>query len=382
MINTVIYFFSWIFQTLFRIFPFPCKTGLFKINNPDSSSPVILTGNYLLTTQRVKLALKKRDAYLLVANTHGINIWCGAAGGHFNQHAVISVLKTSGIDKLVDHRTLLLPQLAAAGVESKIIKEKTGWKPVWGPVYAKDIPAFIDNKLIKNDKMRIVTFPLLQRIEMAIFWAVPISLFLSIFIFFFFPHLLLVANLLIWGLAFFLLSAFPLFDNLSTKNNDNSKKPLFSFFQGGIQIILFSIITAGFYIYHLAAGTTLWPLFVEQAVLAFIIVLLMTIDLTGLTPLTFSGFLDKGYSIRVDKTRCKGDGICIDVCPKNCFDRTKDTPGIRLACPDACVSCGACIIQCPRDAISFFTRNGDEIIPDTIRKYKLTMMGKRKQVEK
>ena len=59
---------------------------------------------------------------LLVANSRGINIWCSTAGGHFTNHSVISVVKTSGIEDLVDHRKLVLPQLGATGLNHKELK--------------------------------------------------------------------------------------------------------------------------------------------------------------------------------------------------------------------------------------------------------------------
>jgi len=42
-----------------------------------------------------------------------------------------------------------------------------------------------------------------------------------------------------------------------------------------------------------------------------------------------------------------------------------------------CIQCGACIIQCPFDALYFESPKGDIISPDTIRKYKLNLVGKR-----
>ncbi|MFQ5835809.1 MAG: HgcAB-like fusion protein, partial [bacterium] len=162
-----------ILETLLRVSPFPCKTGLIKIGHPDSSSPVFLTCNYHLTVERVKRALKGIDCYLLVANSRGINVWCAATGGHFTNHDVISVLKTSGIEELVDHRNVILPQLAATGIETKTVQRKTGWKIIWGPVYAKDIPAFIESKFRKTPEMREVEFPWAKRIEVAVAWAFP-----------------------------------------------------------------------------------------------------------------------------------------------------------------------------------------------------------------
>ena len=116
-----------ILETLLRVLPFSCKPGLLRIGNPGRNSPVLLTCNYHLTVERVKRALKGMDVYLLVANSRGINVWCAATGGLFTNHDVISALKTSGIEESVDHRDVILPQLAATGAESRTVQRKTGW---------------------------------------------------------------------------------------------------------------------------------------------------------------------------------------------------------------------------------------------------------------
>ena len=107
-----------IFETLLRVIPIPCKTGVIIIGTPGKTSPVFLTCNYHLTVKRVQRALQGIDCYLLVANSNGRNVWCGATGGHFTNHDAISVLKTTGIEGLVDHRRVILPQLAATGIEA------------------------------------------------------------------------------------------------------------------------------------------------------------------------------------------------------------------------------------------------------------------------
>ena len=173
--NNLTFFLLSIVQTLLRVLPFPCSTGLIKIGNPGRNAPVLLTGNFRLTVERVRRALKGIDAYLLVANSRGVNVWCAAMGGHLTNHDVVSVLKTSGIGKLVDHREVILPQLAAPGIESKIIHHKTGWRVVWGPVYATAIPQFLDNGREKTLEMRTVRFAWPQRLEMGVSDLSPIA---------------------------------------------------------------------------------------------------------------------------------------------------------------------------------------------------------------
>lgn len=44
---------------------------------------------------------------------------------------------------------------------------------------------------------------------------------------------------------------------------------------------------------------------------------------------------------------------------------------------DRCERCGACIVQCPTDALAFVTPAGKRIPPEEIRRYKLNLMGRR-----
>ena len=101
-----------------RLFPFPTKPGLRRVGNPDRSSPVLVTCNFELTVRKVVQTLERDgvSAWLLVAPTKGINVWGAAGGGHFTADTVVSIINTSGIEELVDHRRIILPQLAAAGV--------------------------------------------------------------------------------------------------------------------------------------------------------------------------------------------------------------------------------------------------------------------------
>ena len=44
---------------------------------------------------------------------------------------------------------------------------------------------------------------------------------------------------------------------------------------------------------------------------------------------------------------------------------------------DRCVRCGACIVQCPLDALAFEDAGGRRIPPDEIRRFKLNLLGRR-----
>jgi ubiquinone/menaquinone biosynthesis C-methylase UbiE len=153
----------------FRIIPpYPKVTpGLYTIGNPDPDSPVLVTGNFELTIQRLVGVLDGRvDAWLLASDSGGINVWCAAGGGFLTADKILSVLQVSGLDEIVHHRALILPQLCANGVDGWRLREESGWGVHWGPACAKDIPEYLAAGRKKTDAMRHVDFPLRERLEM------------------------------------------------------------------------------------------------------------------------------------------------------------------------------------------------------------------------
>ncbi len=163
-------------DTVLRLFPHAAPHGLDRIGRPGPSAPVLVTGNFRLTVRRVKQALTGRDAWLLVANSNGINVWCAAGGGHLTHHDVIAAIRASGIGQLVRHRSLVLPQLSASGIERSKITEATGWEARWGPARLEDLPEFLDRGQRVRKAHRLMRFPLWERMEMALVWTVPMML--------------------------------------------------------------------------------------------------------------------------------------------------------------------------------------------------------------
>ena len=158
-----------IWSLFFRIIPPYLKftPGLYKIGQPDESSPILVTGNYELTIRRLVRVLDgSLDAWILVTDSNGINVWCAAGGGFFTAERIIEAVRTNGVDRFVKHRALILPQLCANGVDGWRIREEIGWGVHWGPVYARDIPAYLEARRKKTNAARWVSFPLRDRLEM------------------------------------------------------------------------------------------------------------------------------------------------------------------------------------------------------------------------
>jgi len=161
--------------------PYPSvKPGLYALGQPNANAPVLVTGNYDLTVRRLLRDTQGIDAYLLVVNSAGINVWCASGGGHFTADKVIAAVRINHLEQVVNHRHLILPQLSATGVDGNRITSETGWDVWWGPVYSKDIPAYLAAGQQKDDGIRWVDFPLQIRLEMAVvmwgFWALILGL--------------------------------------------------------------------------------------------------------------------------------------------------------------------------------------------------------------
>ncbi len=143
---------------------FKVDPGLYALGNPDAESPVLVTANYKMTFDRLRSALPKTDAWILVLDTNGINVWCAAGKGTFGTAELVSRVVSSGLDRVVSHRRLILPQLAGPGVAAHQIKKQCGFGVVYGPIRAEHIPAFLGNGFKASPEMRVKTFNTWERI--------------------------------------------------------------------------------------------------------------------------------------------------------------------------------------------------------------------------
>ena len=137
--------------------------GLYGIGNPDKDSEVLVTANFKLTFDHLRKNLSGIDAWILVLDTRGINVWCAAGKGTFSTRELVNKIKDSCLEKTVAHRQVIVPQLGATGVSAKKVQRQSGFRVIFGPVRAKDIPAFLENNNQKDSRMKQVTFDLYDR---------------------------------------------------------------------------------------------------------------------------------------------------------------------------------------------------------------------------
>ncbi|MCK5137253.1 MAG: hypothetical protein KAR19_15825 [Bacteroidales bacterium] len=139
------------------------EPGLYKLGNPGPASSVFVTANYTLSFDALRSNLTGVDSYILVLDTRGINVWCAAGKGTFGTDELIHRIELTGLKEIVNHRTLILPQLGAPGIAAHLVKEKSGFGIKYGPVRASDLSRYLElGKTIPE--MRLVEFPVMDRL--------------------------------------------------------------------------------------------------------------------------------------------------------------------------------------------------------------------------
>ena len=139
------------------------EPGLYALGNPDEHTPILVTANYKMSFDRLREALPGRDAWILVLDTNGINVWCAAGKGTFGTEELVRSIESSGLAQTVVHRELILPQLSGPGIAAHLVKKLSGFKVIYGPINATDLPAFLDAGLKATPEMRLKTFNIRER---------------------------------------------------------------------------------------------------------------------------------------------------------------------------------------------------------------------------
>ncbi len=145
------------------------RPGLYRIGAPTPESPVFISANYTLSFDALRSSLTGMDAYILVLDTFGINVWCAAGKGTFGTDELIGRIASTGLAEVVNHRELIAPQLGATGIAAYVVKQRTGFKVRFGPARAADIPEFLVDGI--TPEMRLVEFDLADRMRV-----VPVEL--------------------------------------------------------------------------------------------------------------------------------------------------------------------------------------------------------------
>jgi hypothetical protein len=140
--------------------------GLYQIGTPDAESPVFASANYTLSFDVLRSALNGFNAYILVLDTKGINVWCAAGKGTFGTDELIRRIESTGLSDIVTHRKIIVPQLGAPGVSAHDVHRHSGFRVEYGPVRAADLPEYLMTAAA-TPEMRQVKFTIYDRVILA-----------------------------------------------------------------------------------------------------------------------------------------------------------------------------------------------------------------------
>lgn len=139
-------------------------SGLYAVGAPDKSSDVLVSANYKLSFDALRQALKGLNAWILVLDTKGINVWCAAGKGTFGTDELVQRINITRLDRIVDSRRIIVPQLGAPGISAHRVRKASGFNVCYGPVRAEDIGTYIAAGYQATREMRTITFPFIDRL--------------------------------------------------------------------------------------------------------------------------------------------------------------------------------------------------------------------------
>lgn len=147
------------FRNHFTVMP-----GLYAVGKPAAESDVFVSANYGMSFNYLREALHGMNAWILVLDTKGINVWCAAGKGTFGTAELVNRIKITGLDRVVQHKKIIVPQLGAPGVDAVHVQKQSGFRVMYGPVLAKDIKAYVGAGYKATGDMRRIKFGIMDRL--------------------------------------------------------------------------------------------------------------------------------------------------------------------------------------------------------------------------
>jgi len=140
------------------------EPGLYAVGDPDADSVVLVSANYKLSFDALRKELSGLDAWIMVLDTKGVNVWCAAGKGTFGTDEIVRRIEEARLAEIVNHKRLIVPQLGAPGVAAHLVRKRCGFSVTYGPVRADDIIPFIEAGNKATKQMRQVRFSFYDRL--------------------------------------------------------------------------------------------------------------------------------------------------------------------------------------------------------------------------
>lgn len=156
--------------------PIAVPPAVYELGRPGPAAPVLLTGNFLASVAAVRSAMAERDAYLIVEDTDGWNIWCAADAGLFSAEKAAAEIELYGLDDMVTTHRVIVPRLG--GRVHEPLAALTGWQVSVGPIEARDLPLFLAHGMSPPMRSLARLYRLPERIRVGALTLIQLPLFL------------------------------------------------------------------------------------------------------------------------------------------------------------------------------------------------------------
>ncbi len=124
--------------------PVSVDAGLKELGTVNKKSPVLMTTNFALTYYTVANDVESSgvNCYLIVADTGGLAVEVGVAGGQLTATGINEIMTSTGVADKVSHKRLVIPGRAAR-LKGEI-EDATGWEVLIGPQDSSEIKDFLN----------------------------------------------------------------------------------------------------------------------------------------------------------------------------------------------------------------------------------------------
>ncbi|NOZ51281.1 MAG: acetyl-CoA decarbonylase/synthase complex subunit gamma [Chloroflexi bacterium] len=129
--------------------PIQVTPGVYEINNPSPTDPVLVTTNFSITYFAVANEVEGAglSAWILVADAEGMSVLTAWAAGKFDAERIAKDVKRFAVADKVSHHRLVLPGHVAV-LSGELEEELPDWEVKVGPREAVDLVAFMKQALV------------------------------------------------------------------------------------------------------------------------------------------------------------------------------------------------------------------------------------------
>ena len=128
--------------------PIQVQPGLYEINDPKPTDPILVTTNFSITYFSVANEVEGAGlpAWLLIVDAEGMSVLTAWAAGKFDAERIAKAVKQSDLGDRVERKRIVLPGHVAV-LSGELEEELPGWEICVGPREAVNLPAFMKQVL-------------------------------------------------------------------------------------------------------------------------------------------------------------------------------------------------------------------------------------------